>query len=392
MPGEAPLSDIKVLDLSRVLAGPFAGRMLSDLGADVVKIEPPDRDVTRLWGKKIGSISGYYNQQNAGKRNISVDLGTPGGVTLLKDLVRHADILIENFRPGVMTRLGIGWDVLSEENPRLIMLSISGFGQTGPEAGRAAYAPIIHAETGAIYRQAERANCHPVEMCMSFADTNAGLHGLVATLSALHLRARTGAGQHIDIAMVDTMLATDDHTHYHLERSEVNNGASEVWDATGGPVILAGDFRHIWKQINTVLGIADPTPPGAELREKIRCRRAAVGDFLSSFTTREELTHALDTARLAWGNVNSTADYLTHSETLRGRNSVVEVDDRHGSTRPLFQSPYRFSNATSEVRAGAPFQGEHNREVLREWIGMDDRAIEALTARNVLVSEVSSAG
>jgi len=392
MPGDAPLSDIRVLDLSRVLAGPFAGRMLSDLGADVVKVEPPDRDVTRLWGKKIGSISGYYNQQNAGKRNISIDLAMPEGVALIKDLVRQADILIENFRPGVMTRLGVDWDVLSGENPRLIMLSISGFGQEGPEAGRAAYAPIIHAETGAIYRQAERANCHPVEMCMSFADTNAGLHGLVATLSALHLRSRTGVGQHIDIAMVDTMLATDDHTHYHLEKSEVNNGASEVWDATGGPVILAGDFRHIWKQINTVLGIADPTPPGAELREKIRCRRAAVGDFLVSFDSREALTRALDKARLAWGNVNSTADYLAHSETLQGRSSIIQVDDRHGSTRPLFQSPYRFSNATSEVRAGAPFQGEHNRQVLREWANMDARAIDELADRHVLVSEVSAAG
>ncbi|MDZ7685128.1 MAG: CaiB/BaiF CoA-transferase family protein [Gammaproteobacteria bacterium] len=209
--------------------------MLADLGAEVVKVEPPDRDVTRRWGKEVGGIAGYYNQQNAGKRNISIDLTRQSGQALLKRLVGEADILIENFRPGVMARLGIDYATLKAENPGIIMLSISGFGQDGPEAGRAAYAPIIHAETGAIYRQAERAGCHPVEMCMSFADTNAGLHGLVGVLAALHLRNRTGVGQHLDIAMVDAMLATDDHAHCRLDGSEVQNGASEVWEATGGP-------------------------------------------------------------------------------------------------------------------------------------------------------------
>lgn len=386
MAHDYPLSGVRVLDLSRVLAGPFAGRMLADLGADVVKVEPPERDVTRMWGKKVGSISGYYNQQNAGKRNISIDLRKPEGVSLLKELVSKTDILLENFRPGVMARFGIDWPALREVNPALIMLSISGFGQQGPEAGRAAYAPIIHAETGAIHRQAQHAGSHPVEMCMSFADTNAGLHGLVGVLAALHMRERTGEGQHIDIAMVDAMLATDDHTHYHLESAEVNNGRSEVWNATGGPVILAGDFRHIWRQINTVLGIADPTPENATLEEKIACRRQAAADFLTGFNSREELTAALDKARLAWGNVNATADYLSGSPTLRSRASIVEVDDRHGATRPLFQSPYRFSGATSGIRGGAPHQGEHNESVLSDWANMDTASIQALKDTGVLVS------
>lgn len=382
-----PLSDIKVLDLSRVLAGPFAGRMLSDLGAEVVKVEPPDQDITRLWGRKVGSISGYYNQQNAGKKNISIDLRSAEGDGLVKSLATRADILIENFRPGVMARLGIAYESLREQNPGLIMLSISGFGQQGPESGRAAYAPIVHAETGAIRRQAERADCHPVEMCMSFADTNAGLHGLVAVLAALHMRERTGAGQHIDIAMVDAMLATDDHTHYHLEGAEVNNGASEVWNAAGGQIILAGDFRHIWRRINTVLGVADPTPEGASLEEKIACRRKAAGDFLLGFETRQALTAALDKANLAWGNVNSTADYLANSETLLNRQSVIAVDDRHGAERPLFQSPYRFSGAASGARGGAPLQGEHNRSVLSDWLDMKSEEIDRLVDDGVLVAE-----
>ncbi|MGD8418398.1 MAG: CoA transferase, partial [Pseudomonadales bacterium] len=129
-----PLQGLKVLDFSRVLAGPFAGRMLCDLGADVVKVEPPDGDVTRLWGAVIANIPGYYSQQNAGKRNISIDLRAPGARELVFELVREADILIENYRPDVMPRLGLGYADLQAVNPRLIMLSISGFGHDGPES------------------------------------------------------------------------------------------------------------------------------------------------------------------------------------------------------------------------------------------------------------------
>ena len=131
MSQEYPLNGLKVLDLSRVLAGPFAGRMLADLGADVVKVEPPDGDVTRSWGRVLGNVPGYYHQQNAGKRNICVDLRAPEGKDLLMELATNADILIENYRPDVMPRLGLGYEQLSQVNPRLIMLSISGFGHNG---------------------------------------------------------------------------------------------------------------------------------------------------------------------------------------------------------------------------------------------------------------------
>src|SRR5215210_2139206 len=126
-----PLGHLRVLDLSRVLAGPFAGRMLADLGADVVKVEPPAGDVTRLWGADIGGNPGYYHQQNVGKRNISIDLGNPRGAELIIALAAQADIILENFRPGVATRLGVGYEALRKRNPAIVMLSISGFGQTG---------------------------------------------------------------------------------------------------------------------------------------------------------------------------------------------------------------------------------------------------------------------
>ena len=133
-----PLEGLKVLDMSRVLAGPFAGRMLSDLGADVVKVEPPEGDVTRIWGAEVNGVAGYYHQQNVGKRGISVDLRLDDGVDLVRELAVQADVLIENFRAGVMSRLGLGYDQLSALNPGLVMLSISGFGADSPEADRGA--------------------------------------------------------------------------------------------------------------------------------------------------------------------------------------------------------------------------------------------------------------
>eukprot|EP01041_Mallomonas_annulata_P036532 gene36532-59663_t len=189
-----PLANLKVLDFSRVLAGPFAGRMLSDLGADVVKVEPPDGDVTRFWGKVVGGVPGYFHQQNAGKRNISIDLRAPGAKDLVFDLVRRADILIENYRPDVMPRLGFGYDVLKAINPRLIMLSISGFGANGPESKRPAYAPIVHAEVGLLARSVRRDKLPARDLPLSVADTNASLHGLIGVLSAVILRGRTGLG------------------------------------------------------------------------------------------------------------------------------------------------------------------------------------------------------
>ena len=190
--GDRPLAGLKVLDFSRVLAGPFAGRMLADLGADVVKIEPPEGDVTRLWGRRVAGIAGYFAQQNAGKRDLCLDLSRSGAAEFVARLAETADVVVENFRPGVMDRLGIGYEVLSTVNPRLVMLSISGFGQAGPESGRAAYAPIVHAESGVVARQVAFTGTPAAELPLSVADTNAALHGLVGLLAALWARERTG--------------------------------------------------------------------------------------------------------------------------------------------------------------------------------------------------------
>ena len=365
-----PLSGIKVLDMSRVLAGPFAGRMLCDLGADVVKLEPPEGDVTRFFGRKIGNISGYYHQQNAGKRNISVNLSESAGVDIVKSLVAQADVLIENFRPDVMGRLGLSYETLAEINPRLIMLSISGFGADNPDSRRAAYAPIVHAETGLVARQAEITGAHPAELPLSVADTNAAMHGLIGMLAALYAREQTGLGDYLEIAMVDATLVTNDGLHAALENVKVGD-SNEVHETRGGYLMLAGDFKFIWKQLSEVCGVQDGLQhrTSVSIEDKIAARRSASSQFfMETCTTREDVITSLDKMNIAWGDVRSTADVVDLA-CVQARESIVQIDDRSGGTRSIPQSPYRFRRNQSNVRKGAPHLGEHNDEVLQEWLG-----------------------
>ena len=379
-----PLSGLKVLDMSRVLAGPFAGRMLSDLGADVVKLEPPEGDVTRLWGKEIGGIRGYFHQQNAGKRNISLDLRAPDGVAIAKSLVANADILIENFRPDVMPRLGLGYDVLKALNPRLIMLSISGFGAGNDDSRRAAYAPIVHAEIGLVERQAQISGAFPADLALSVADTNASLHGLVGLLSALYAREQSGQGEHVEIAMVDASVATWDGMNYALDQVG-RPMANEVYETSGGHFMLAGDFRYIWHQLHKVCGVEDGITEEVSLSDKIAIRREATNKFFKeTCADRASVIAALDKMNIAWGDVRDASE-INELASVQARGTVAHVDDRAGSVRPIPQSPYRFENLEANVQGGAPHLGEHNREILSDWLEWSDEQIAAVD--EVLVSK-----
>lgn len=382
--GGHPLAELKVLDFSRVLAGPFAGRMLADLGADVVKVEPPDGDVTRLWGRVVGGLPGYYHQQNAGKRNLCVDLRAAGARELVYQLVREADILIENYRPDVMGRLGLGFETLQQINPRLIMLSITGFGHGGPESHRPAYAPIIHAEAGLMDRQARRGGIPHRDLPLSVADTNASLHGLVGVLAAVIQRAHTGTGQHVDIAMIDATIATDDQLHYDLEDSEATGPLrNDTWETGAGTILISADFRFLWKLLVAEFSVDDPSGPDTALEEKIRLRRDQVGLFMRALGSWDEVEAAMDKMNLAWGQVRDPGA-LTEQPTIRARGAILQVDDRAGGTRPITQSPYRFSSAKSGVRGPAPHRGEHNEAVLADWLDMDPASVRALVASGVL--------
>ena len=385
-----PLDGIRVLDLSRVLAGPFATRMLCDLGADVVKIEPPAGDLTRLWGAVIGDVPGYFHQQNVGKRDICIDLAKPDGVALVKRLAVEADLVVENFRPGVMERLGLSYGTLRALREDIVLLSISGFGQAGPEAQRPAYAAAIHAEAGLVRRQARQGR-PPADIQMSVADTNAALHGLVAALAALLMRDRTGVGQHIDIAMLDAMLVTDDQLHYGLEDSRDTAPAlSDIWRTGAGDILIAGDFRHVWRQLNQKMGVTDPTPAGASLTEKIAARRQAAARFFEDLARKDDVYAAMRTMNLAWGEVRDSSE-VRDSPTVRHRGTIAEIDDRAGGTRPIVQSPYRFNNAQTGVRGVAPHRGEHNAAALKDWLGIEDQEIAELKRSGVLLESQPNA-
>lgn len=364
-----PLAGLRVLDLSRVFAGPVAGRILSDLGADVVKVEPPDEDLSRVFGLRSGGMTAYFMQQNAGKRNVCVDLNHPEGPSIVAELAAVADVVIENFRPRVLASFGLDWPALSGRNPRLVMVSITGFGQNGPESERAAFASIAHAEMGLIARGPELGVGGLHDLTFSAADVLSGLHAVIGLLAALRSRDITGAGQHLDLAMLDAVGFSDDAVVYNLDGIPATGLNGEVWDAVGGPICLAGGFKWVWHQLHDVIGVADPSPLDADVATKIRLRRETTSALFRSMPDRSTLIAMLEKAKLAWGNVRHGADVF-ESPTLQARNSVVTIDDRNGGTRPIFQSPYRYSDMASGVTGPARHLGEDNVSVLTEWLGL----------------------
>jgi len=273
------LEGVRVLDFTQMMMGPWATQFLGDLGADVVKVEPPEGDVTRLFGKKPESA--YFRQQNAGKRSITVDLGTEEGRQLVRRLAAVADVVTENFRPGVMARFGLAWSDLSAINPRLVMLSISGFGQEGPERDRASYAGVIHAETGVTARRRTAEGTQHVDIEISMADTVTGLHGVVGVLAALRLRDELGVGQHVDMAMIDAMAFTDDYLPNEVAAARargvrVTTFPEMVGQATQGRsnTVVAGSFgkstctalmahvlRHAGRDPGWMVGAISPSLP-----------------------------------------------------------------------------------------------------------------------------------
>lgn len=378
-----PLEGLKVLDLSQALSGPFAGRMLGDLGADVVKVEWPRGDATNLYGLRRNGISGLFFQVNASKRGIAVNRDVPQGRDLLRELAGRADVVIENFRPGVLDRAGLGYEALSAGNPGLIMLSISGFGRTSPEAQRQAYAPVIHAESGLLARQAALDNREPTDIALALADSVASLHGVVAILAAVVLRQRTGAGQHIDLSMLEAMVATDDYTHYAIEGEEVYAARGEIFDAPGGPVLIAADRKTLWHRVSRHVGLPDPgptMPPEAAFEARFEAARR----WILSFPDRESLIRELEAAQLPWAEVRDTATLL-QSPSLQAREVVATVTAHDGEGRGVIRMPYRFSAAVSDVTRGAPARGQHSREVLRDWLGFDDAHVDELTSCGAVV-------
>lgn len=356
---------------------------MADLGAEVVKVEPPEGDVTRLWGRKIGGLSTYFTQQNLGKRGICIDLRAEGGPELVADLAEQADIVIENFRPGIMAKFGIDWAALSARKPDLIMLSISGFGQTGPESQRAAYASVVHAETGLI----EHTNVeNAIDVSFSAGDVVSGMHGVIGVLAALRVRDASGIGQHIDMAMMDAMAFSMDTIQNSLDDRFNEKRGGEVWETASGPISIAGGLRWVWRQLSTTHDLVDPTPKDGAVADKVASRYKIATEFLCGLPDRAAVLKALDDAGLAWGEVKELTEVL-ESPTFAHRGSILQVDDRNDGTRPIVRSPLHLSQSPIRTDGVAPHRGEENDAVLNEWLGLDSAAIESLAAGGVLLAD-----
>ena len=388
---DRPLDGIRVADFSRVLAGPFSTRMLADLGADVIKIEPPDGDLSRRLGPRRAGMSGYYMQQNTGKRNVSIDLKAERGRDLAIALVGRCDVVVENFRPGVMDALGLGAAHLRELYPRLVYCSISGFGNSGPWRERRAFAGIAHSTTGVLYRQAHAWSMEPRDSVLALGDTVTGLQATIAILSALRLREKTGRGQTIDMAMHDALLSVQEAASFYL----FPDGASEhdflcswVYRCGEEHVAMPTDPRADWDVMTELMGRPELARDErydtyAKRAERLDELEAHIQDWVMDQDDADTVVAALDRAGLPGARIMRMSEALDCEQT-RARGMTREIEDRSGARVRVLNSPYRFSEAEAGVRGRPAFRGEDNRAVLRDVLSMNDAEVDALERDGVI--------
>lgn len=398
-PGARPLEGIRVLDFTRVLSGPHCTRMLSDLGAEVIKVEPPEGDLTRFAFPRVGSMSTYFAQQNIGKKNISMDLKAPEAVELVKALIRECDVVVENYRGGVMDKLGLGWSVVSHVNPRLIYAAISGYGNTGPWSHRRAYATVVNAETGMTGLQARARGGDATNDPHSHADVYTGMECAAAVLAALFQRERTGEGQYIDVSMAQTMLYVNEHVQNELFEREVPTNQIRSFQPGDYPILQTGDGTYV-----VVSGhpaergtfdlfvsamkrpelLNDPRFTDVELRlHNFDALRDIIREWALSVHTAQEIEDVMAEAGLAMG-VMRTMPEIAASDWAADRNVIVNADDRSGSTFRVPNSPWVFSGSDTSTQGIPKFRGEDNEEVLTTLAGLTPEQVRDLTERGVL--------
>ena len=380
-----PCDDLLVLDFSQVLAGPYVGRILAELGANVVKVESPRGDPTRVIAPKWDrGESGLYTWANLAKRCVCIDLAKDEGQTLVRELISRADVVIENFRPGVADRLGIGWQTVRSVNPRCVMLSISGYGADSSRRSRGAYAPTIHAATGVLDYAAMKARQPLRPTGDAGADITTALHAAIALLAALRRAERTGEGDHVELAMYDTVLASHSETPFVLVEPAEDRYDSDPFDAgPNGFITVAGPPQFVWRAMAQAFEIADPAPADADVPTKARLRRAAIESWMVAQPSAQKLVEELEAASLASARVETLRGALT-GDYARERELLQDVDDRKGGTRRVTRLPYRFANARIEARHPAPRLGEHNEEVLRELLDLPEPRLRELRRAGVL--------
>ncbi len=400
---QRPLQGLRILDFSRVLTGPHATRMLCDLGAEIIKIEPPDGDLTRFTNPRVNSLSTYFIQQNVGKKNISLDMSKPEAVDIVKKLVMHADILIENFRPGVMKKLGLDYASLSALNPKLIYASITGYGQTGPWVHRRAYAPVVGAESGLTNHQGMARGGQFANDPFSHADVYTAMETCAAVLAAVIQRHSTGRGQSIDIAMAQTMLYVNEHAHDALWdeptppeqiRSFEPGNYPVLTAANGDKVVVSGHpgERGTFDLFFTAIGrtdlLTDPkfidVPSRLANLEELQSILRTWALTIPDATAIEE---ALAKHKLASGKIRTTRE-LADTDWAAAREITVEVSNRGGGKVRIPNAPWKFSDATVTTAGSPKYRGEDNALVLGDLLGLTAGEVDALTEAGVLQRRV----
>ncbi|MEO9969195.1 MAG: CoA transferase [Hyphomonadaceae bacterium] len=401
------MKGLKVVDFSRVLAGPFCARTLQDLGAEVIKIEPPRGDVSRLAAPiRPNGVSGYYAQQNAGKRTISLDLNTPGGKEIVRRLVSQADIVVENFRPGTLTPFGFDYDRVNAINPKIIYVSISGYGQGGPWRGRMAYAPTVQAETGFTHHTLRHFGENlkaPQTDALSHADVYAGMQATIAVLAALQHRERTGEGQHIDVAMAATLITINEHAHMDL--NDLNAGDDPaILGATDGSFFTGPNGEHFMSAISLVYSITfswfvaamrrpdlleDPRFLTSALRRKnIAALKDIVQKWIWTFPNMAALDAQFDETKVAIGEVR-TLEELADSEWADYWGATLSVSDRQDGEFRLPGRPWKFSKSDLPLPDAPSVQGEHNVDICGE-LGFNPAEIESMEKNGSLVGNLTA--
>jgi CoA:oxalate CoA-transferase len=382
---KAPLDGIRVLDFSIMLAGPYCARLLADVGADVIKIEPPEGDDMRLRAPLRDGNSAYFGQLNAGKRSLALDLKSAEAIRLVHQLVAEADILVENFRPGVMDRLGLGYDALRKINPRLIYCSISGYGQTGPAAERAAYAMIVHAESGfdrSLMRYAGDRE-RPATGAIFVADLLGGIFGYSAIQTALVQRTRTGEGQRIDVALMDCMLNLLvyelQEAQFPVEASRPTYGPVRTRD---GDILIAPITPRNFTALCEVTG--QPELRSDPRFNTVPARGAnwtAMMQVIERWTERhtvEQCMTALDKAGVPAAVYRDPGAALSDPHLLQ-RGAFASIADKAGAFTGV-NAPWKMSGADTAMKREIPGIGAHRDEVLSRTLGLSADAIAKLAA------------